>query len=113
MNAIAKAKLKGIKGSIPKIKLVADSIKGFRVGEALNQLQFNRKRASEDIKKLLEASIANAENNLGLDIDCLFVKNVIVEKSHVLKRFKARARGRGSRIIKPYSTVKITLEERL
>lgn len=113
MSSVARAKLKGIKGSAFKARLVANSIKGFHVQDALSQLEFNRKKVSSDIKKLLNSAIANAENNFGLDIDSLYVKEVIVEKAYTLKRFKARARGRGTRIHKPYSTVKITLEENL
>lgn len=107
----ASAKLKQIKVSPQKLNLVADLIRGLAVQEALVQLQFCKRRVAIDVKALLESAIANAENNHGLDIDALRVSEVRVGKALVMKRFKARARGRGAKILKPFSNLEIILRE--
>jgi large subunit ribosomal protein L22 len=95
-----------------KLNLVAQSIRGLRAEKALNELTFSRKRIAGQVKKVLQSAIANAENNHDLDVDDLFVKEASVGKNMVLKRFHARARGRGARIEKPFSQVTIVVEEK-
>jgi large subunit ribosomal protein L22 len=95
-----------------KLNLVAQSIRGLRAETALNELSFSRKRIAGQVKKVLQSAIANAENNHDLDVDDLFVKEASVGKNMVLKRFHARARGRGARIEKPFSQVTIVVEEK-
>lgn len=107
----ANAKLKNLRTSPQKLNLVAALIRGMKASEALVQLQFSAKRISGDVKKLLESAIANAENNHGLDIDRLVISEVRVGKSIVMKRFRARARGRGARILKPFSNIEIIVRE--
>jgi large subunit ribosomal protein L22 len=108
----AKAVLNKLRVSPQKLGLVAQSIRGLQVSDALVQLEFSPKRISGDVKKLLESAVANAENNHGLDIDALYVKEAWVGKAMVLKRFHARARGRGARIVKPFSNITIVVKER-
>ena len=107
----ANAKLKQLRISTQKLNLVADLIRGMRASEALIQLQFSNKRISRDVKALLESAIANAENNHDLDIDRLIVDRVNVGKSITMKRFRARARGRGAKILKPFSKIEIVVRE--
>jgi len=107
----ANAKATSIKVSPRKLGLVANFIKGMRAGDALVQLQFSRKRISGEVRKLLLSAIANAENNHNLDIDRLIVSEVRVGKAMVMKRFHARARGRGARILKPFSNMEIIVRE--
>src|SRR3954453_19998756 len=95
------AKLWGVRLSAQKGRLVADQIPGKTGAHALNILQFSPKKAGVIIRKVLESAIANAEHNAGADIDELKVTHICVEKGPVLKRFMARAKGRGNRIIKP------------
>jgi len=95
------AKLYGVRLSAQKGRLVADLVRGQRVGQALNILTFTPKKGAKIIKKVLESAIANAEHNAGADIDELKVTRIYVEKGPVLKRFQARAKGRGNRITKP------------
>lgn len=94
-----------------KLNLVAALIRRMHVSEALMQLSFCSKRISLDVKKCLLSAVANAENNFGLDIDNLYVTSATVGKSIVMKRFRARARGRGARIEKPFSNLYITVSE--
>ena len=96
-----RAKLYGVRLSAQKGRLVADMIRGLTVERALNLLSFTPKKGARIIKKVLESAIANAEHNDGADIDELKVKSVLVERGTVLKRFHARAKGRGFRITKP------------
>ena len=96
-----KATLRGVRLSVQKGRLVADLIRGKSVERALNILQFNPKKGAAIIRKVLESAIANAEHNDGADIDELKVTRIHVEKGSVLKRFAARAKGRGVRILKP------------
>ena len=97
--------------SAQKCRLVANSIRGLKVDKALEFLEFNNKKASQMILKVLESAIANAENNNNSDIDKLSIKKVIVNQGMRLKRMKARARGRADRIIKPTCHIEIVLTE--
>ena len=107
MNTIAK--LRGVRLSAQKGRLVADLIRGKPVESALNILQFNPKKGAAIIRKVLESAIANAEHNDGADIDELRVTHICVERGPVLKRFAARAKGRGARILKPSCHVFVTV----
>ncbi len=95
------AKLYGVRLSAQKGRLVADMIRGLPVEKALNVLAFTPKKGARLIKKVLESAIANAEHNDGADIDELRVKSVLVERATMMRRFHARAKGRGFRITKP------------
>ena len=103
------AKLHGVRLSAQKGRLVADLVRGKPVDQALNILQFNPKKGAAIIRKVLESAIANAEHNDGADIDELKVVRICVDKGPVLKRFAARAKGRGARIIKPTCHVFVTV----
>jgi large subunit ribosomal protein L22 len=107
----AKAVARNIRVSPQKLNLVAQMIRGKKVATALADLQFSRKRIAADVKKCLESAIANAENNHDLDVDDLVVMQAHVGKGLVMKRFAARARGRSSRIIKPFSHLTIVVRE--
>ena len=104
-----RAVLRGVRLSEQKGRLVADQIRGLPVGDALNILIFSPKKGAGIIKKVLESAIANAEHNDGADIDELKVKSICVEKGTVLKRFTARAKGRGNRIVKPTCHIFLTV----
>ena len=104
-----RAVLRGVRLSSQKGRLVADLIRGLPVDKALNILAFSPKKGAAIIKKVLESAIANAEHNVGADIDELKVKTICVEKGMVLKRFTARAKGRGNRIVKPTCHVFLTV----
>ena len=104
-----KASLRGAHLSAQKGRLVADLVRGKKVDQALNILTFTPKRAAGIIKKALESAIANAEHNDGADIDELKVKTIYVEQGATLKRFSARAKGRGNRISKPTAHIYITV----
>ena len=101
--------LRGVRLSPQKGRLVADLVRGKPVDQALNILNFSPKKGAEIIKKVLESAIANAEHNDGADIDALMVKVIHVEKGAVLKRFMARAKGRGNRILKPTCHIYVTV----
>ena len=103
------AKLRGVRLSSQKGRLVADLIRGKSVEHALNILQFSPKKGAVIIRKVLESAIANAEHNAGADIDELKVTHICVEKGPVLKRFSARAKGRGVQILKPTSHIFLTV----
>lgn len=107
----AKAELRMVRVSPQKLNLVAGLIRGLKVEKALANLTFSKKRISNDVKKLLESAIANAENNHGLDVDNLVVAEASVGKAMVMKRFRARARGRGAKILKPFSNMRIVVRE--
>src|ERR671939_1461450 len=107
----AKAVARMLRVSPQKLNLVAGLIRGKKVATALADLEFSRKRISRDVKKCLESAIANAENNHDLDVDDLVVKEAYVGKALVLKRFHARARGRGARILKPFANLTIVVRE--
>ena len=104
-----RASLRGVRLSDQKGRLVADQIRGLPVDKALNILTFSPKKGAGIIKKMLESAIANAEHNDGADIDELKVKTIYVEKGMVLKRFTARAKGRGNRIVKPTCHIFLTV----
>ena len=104
-----RAILRGVRLSDQKGRLVADQIRGLPVDKALSILTFSPKKGAEIIKKVLESAIANAEHNDGADIDELMVKTIYVEKGMVLKRFTARAKGRGNRIVKPTCHIFLTV----
>lgn len=104
-----RAVLRGVRLSPDKGRLVADLIRGKQVEQALNILTFTQKKAAGIIRKVLESAIANAEHNDGADIDELMVKTIHVEKGMTLKRFTARAKGRGSRIEKPTCHIYVTV----
>ena len=105
----AKAVSRVIRVSPQKLNLVAQLIRGKKVATALADLQFSQKRIAKDVKKCLESAIANAEHNDGADIDELKVKTIYVEQGATLKRFSARAKGRGNRISKPTAHIYITV----
>ena len=111
-NLIAIAKDNMVRISPTKLSLLVNSIVNMKASSAINQLQFSSKRISRVILKVLNAAIANAENNKQLDIDKLFVKEVYVGKSLRMKRWRPRAKGRAASIIKPFSKVTIVVEER-
>ena len=110
LEAVAKDNM--IRISPTKLSLLVNSIVDMKVGLAINQLKFSSKRVSKTILKVLNAAIANAENNKQLDIDKLYVKEAYVGKSLRMKRWRPRAKGRASSIIKPFSKVTIIVEER-
>ena len=112
LNNTAHAIGKSIKSSQQKANLVLRSIRGLPIENAVNVLQFSRRRISNIILKILNSAISNAENNHQLDIDRLYVKEATVGKSMVLKRFRPRARGRAGKILKPFSRIKIELTEK-
>jgi large subunit ribosomal protein L22 len=109
-QAMALARL--LRTSPRKLNLVAQLIRGRKASDALNQLTFSRRGIARDVKKVLMSAIANAENNHDLDVDRLVVSEATVGKSLVMKRFRARARGRAGRIEKPFSRLRIVVEER-
>ncbi len=100
-----------LRGSPQKLNLVAETIRGMPVEKALTSLQFNRRAAAEQVRKVLESAVANAENNHNLDVDQLVVVEASVGKSLVMKRFRARARGRVGKILKPFSRIRIVVRE--
>ena len=103
------AKLKYARISPQKCRLVADTVRGTKVNIALNTLKFMPKKGAELVLKALESAVANAEHNHGADIDELKITTILVEKGPVLKRFQARAKGRGNRIVKPTCHVFVTV----
>jgi large subunit ribosomal protein L22 len=105
------ATLRGVHLSAQKGRLVADQIRGKSVEQALNILAFSPKRGASIIKKVLESAIANAEHNDGSDIDALKVSKIYVEKGTSMKRFTARAKGRGNRILKQTCHIYLTVGE--
>ena len=109
---IAVAKDNTIRVSSLKLANIVRSIVNLKASKAVNQLKFSQKRISLNVLKVLNAAIANAENNKQLDIDNLFVKEAYVGKSLQMKRFRPRAKGRASSIIKPFSKLTVIVEER-
>ena len=107
----AKAVRRMIRVSPQKLNLVAAMIRGKKVAAGLADLEFSRRRISGQVRKTLQSAIANAENNHDLDVDSLIVAEAHVGKALVMKRFKPRARGRASRIIKPFSNLTIVVRE--
>ena len=108
----AQAVLRNLRISPQKLNLVAAMIRGMDANKAVSTLSFSRRRIAGDVKKVLQSAIANAENNHSLDVDRLVVKEAHVGKGLVMKRFKARARGRGARILKPFSHLTIVVAEK-
>ena len=108
----SKSVLRNLRISPQKLNLVAAMIRGMDANKAIASLTFSRRRVAGDVKKALQSAIANAENNHSLDVDRLYVKEAHVGKALVMKRFKARARGRGARILKPFSHLTIIVGER-
>lgn len=104
-----KAIVRGVRLSVDKGRLVADLIRGKKVDQALNILAFTQKKAAGIVQKALESAIANAEHNDGADIDELKVTSIYVEQGATLKRFSARAKGRGNRISKPTCHIYLTV----
>ena len=107
----AMCKVRTLRTSARKLNLVAQSIRGLKVQRALNELEFSPRRIAKDVRKALYSAISNAENNHSLDIDNLVVAEAYVGKNLVMKRFSARARGRASRIEKPFSEITIVVRE--
>jgi large subunit ribosomal protein L22 len=107
----AKAVGRMIRTSPQKLNLVAQLIRGKKADKAVADLTFSRRRVSDEVKKVLESAIANAENNHDLDVDNLFVAEAYVGKNLVMKRFRPRAKGRAARIIKPFSQLTIVVRE--
>ncbi len=105
------AKVRNLRTGLRKLNLVAQSIRGLKVQHALNELEFSHKRIAKDVRKALYSAISNAENNHNLDIDQLVVAEAYVGKNLVMKRFASRARGRSSRIEKPFSEITIVVRE--
>ncbi len=109
MATETKASVRGVRLSVDKGRLVADMIRGKKVDQAINILTFTPKKAAVIIKKAVESAVANAEHNDGADIDELKVKSIYVEQGATLKRFSARAKGRGNRISKPTCHIFVTV----
>ena len=107
----AQAVTRNLRISPQKLNLVASSIRGKKVDNALADLTFSRKRIAKDVKKTLESAIANAENNHGLDVDSLVVCEAYVGKGLVMKRWQPRARGRVGKILKPFSRLTVVVRE--
>ena len=107
----ARAVTKLLRVSPQKLNLLAQLIRGKKVDKALADLTFSRKRIARDVKKTLESAIANAENNHDLDVDALIVSEAYVGKKLVMKRLRARARGRASRIEKPFAQITVIVRQ--
>lgn len=103
---------KNLRTSAQKLNLVAQLIRGKKAERAVADLKFSRRRIARDVCKILESAIANAENNHQLDVDRLYVSEATVGKAFVMKRFRARARGRAGRIEKPFSHIRLVVRER-
>jgi large subunit ribosomal protein L22 len=111
-NKIVRSVNKSIRSSTRKLKPILKSIVGKKVDIAIRDLNFSDKRISKDIKKTISSAVANAENNFQYDIDNLFVKEAYCGKQITIKRFRPRAKGRASPILKPYSNLTIILAEK-
>ena len=108
----AQACLRGLRTSPRKLNLVAETIRGKTASSALVELTFSHRRIAHEVKKVLQAAIANAENNHQLDVDRLYVKEATVGRAFVLKRFHTRGRGRSARIEKPFAHLTVIVRER-
>ena len=104
---------KNVRSSVRKLKPILKSIVGKKVDIAIRDLSFSEKRISKDVKKTISSAVANAENNFQYDIDNLVVKEAFCGKQVIMKRFRARAKGRAAEIMKPYSNVTIVLSEQM
>ena len=111
-SKLVKSVNKNIRSSVRKLKPILKSIVGKKVDIAIRDLSFSEKRISKDIKKTISSAVANAENNYQYDIDNLIVKEAYCGKQVIMKRFRARAKGRAASIIKPYSNLTIILTEK-
>ena len=109
---VVKVVNKNIRSSTRKLSPILRSIVGKKADEAIRDLSFSEKRISKDVKKTISSAVANAENNYQYDIDKLFVKEAYCGKQIIMKRFRARAKGRAAPIVKPYSNVTIILTEK-
>jgi len=109
-TAYAKARM--IRISPQKLNLVAETIRGLKADKALAELTFSKKRVAVDVKKVLQAAIANAENNFGMDIDKLYVAEAYVGKALVMKRWHAAAKGAGHKVLKPFSNLTVVVAEK-
>lgn len=107
----SRAVLRMYRSSPQKLNLLAEQIRGMPIQRALNEMKFSRKRAAKDVYKVLWSAMSNAENNHNLDIDSLVVAEAHVGKNLVMKRIRARARGRAARIVKPFSQLTIVLRD--
>lgn len=105
------AKLRGVRLSAQKGRLVADQIRGLPVDKAINLLAFSPKKGAGIIRKILESAIANAEHNDGADIDELKVSSIFIDRGTLMKRTSARAKGRGNRIVKPTCHISLTVSD--
>ena len=112
-SKLVKSVNKNIRSSVKKLKPILKSIVGKKVDIAIRDLSFSEKRISKDIKKTISSAVANAENNYQYDIDNLIVKEAYCGKQVIMKRFRARAKGKAARIVKPYSNLTIILTEKL
>ena len=108
----AQACLRGLRTSPRKLNLVAQTIRGKSASSALAELTFSHRRIAREVKKVLQAAIANAENNHQLDVDRLYVKEATVGRAFVLKRFHTRGRGRSARVEKPFAHLTVIVRER-
>src|ERR1700691_3224140 len=108
----ALAKAKAVRSGARKLTLVAASIRGKEAATALTQLRFEKRRVAQEVHKVLQAAVANAENNHGLDVDKLYVAEAWVGRAFVMKRFHARGRGRSAGIEKPFSNLTMVVKER-
>ena len=104
---------KNVRSSVRKLQPILKSIVGKKVEIAIRDLSFSEKRISKDVRKTISSAIANAENNFQYDIDNLVVKEAFCGKQVIMKRFRARAKGRAAEIMKPYSNVTIVLSEQM
>ena len=111
-NSLVKAVNKNVRSGARKANLVLNFVKGKKADVAIRDLDFTRKKVAEDIKKTIKSAIANAENNYQYDVDNLYVKEAYAGKSIVMKRFRPRAKGRASPVMKPYSNLTIILAEK-
>jgi large subunit ribosomal protein L22 len=105
----AKALLRGVRLSPQKARLVADQVRGLPVGRASDLLQFSDKKAARIVRKVLLSAVSNAENNQGADVDDLRVSRIFVDEGITMKRFHARAKGRGARILKRTSHITVVV----
>ena len=111
-SKLVKSVNKNIRSSVRKLKPILKSIVGKKVDIAIRDLSFSEKRISKDIKKTISSAVANAENNYQYDIDNLIVKEAYCGKQVIMKRFRARAKGKAAKIVKPYSNLTIILTEK-
>jgi large subunit ribosomal protein L22 len=108
----AMAVMRKLRVSPQKLNLVAESIRGLAVEDAINQLAFSKRRIAVDVRKLVQSAVANAENNHDLDVDRLYIAEATVGRAMVMKRWRPRARGRVARIQKPFSHITVVVRER-